>query len=118
MADLPGFAPIPYQQSKAQPTTSTTNVTAAPVKPPQATAQVRPVQTQLQSMPSTGSISQSGTKTSMSKLFVIACTFLIIQFLDAQNDQQVQTLRLKQEQYRKLALQAKENGLVLSMYYH
>jgi hypothetical protein len=38
---------------------------------------------------------------------------LIILYLDTQTDQQVQSLRLKQEQFQKLAFQAKQKGIFI-----
>ncbi|CAF0836910.1 unnamed protein product [Adineta steineri] len=48
LADLPGFAPIPVPQSKAQQPPPTANPTVAPVKTSQSTTQVRPTQPQPQ----------------------------------------------------------------------
>jgi coiled-coil and C2 domain-containing protein 1 len=92
LAELPGFAPIPVQQSKPQPPPpSSTTTTPAPMKPTQSTAQARPTQSQLQQpIPRNGSFPQLATKASI--------------------DPQVQSLRRKQEQLRKLALEAREKG--------
>jgi len=46
LPDLPGFAPIPVQQSKPQQPSSAPGATATQVKPSQLTTHVRPSQPQ------------------------------------------------------------------------
>ncbi|CAF1008853.1 unnamed protein product [Rotaria sordida] len=97
LADLPGFAPIPIQQSKPSQVSSSTIGTSATasVKVSQSTTSVRPSQVQQQrtTVPTT-SIPQVESKAST----------------NTRKDQQLQTLRLKQEQHVKLALKAKQQG--------
>ncbi|UJR27493.1 hypothetical protein I4U23_008777 [Adineta vaga] len=88
LAELPGFAPIPVAQSKPQQQSAATGATAVSIP-------ARSVQSQ-QQRPSqiASSMSQPTTKTSTTM----------------QSDQSVQSIRLKQEQLQKLALQAKQKG--------
>ncbi|CAF3656264.1 unnamed protein product [Adineta steineri] len=95
LADLPGFAPIPVPQSKAQQPPPTANPTVAPVKTSQSTTQVRPTQPQPQRISQPPGPMLQPTPTTST---------------NTQRDQQVQAYRLKQEQYQKLAVQAKQKG--------
>ncbi|CAF5047926.1 unnamed protein product, partial [Rotaria sp. Silwood1] len=85
LPDLPGFAPIPVQQSKPQPVAASSTATAA--RPAPSNTQVRSSQAQQQrTVPIAASTNPISTRKS----------------------QQAQTLRLKQEKFQKLAVQAKQ----------
>ncbi|CAF1013338.1 unnamed protein product [Rotaria sordida] len=87
LPDLPGFAPIPVQQSKPQPVASSSSATAA--KSTSSHSQARSSQLQQQRpLPSAAATTTISTRKS----------------------QQAQTLRLKQEKFQKLAVQAKQKG--------
>ncbi|CAF0973323.1 unnamed protein product [Rotaria sp. Silwood1] len=87
LPDLPGFAPIPVQQSKPQPVAASSTATAA--RPAPSNTQVRSSQAQQQrTVPTAASTNPISTRKS----------------------QQAQTLRLKQEKFQKLAVQAKQKG--------
>ncbi|CAF1370093.1 unnamed protein product [Adineta steineri] len=87
LPELPGFAPIPVQQSQPQPTGSSSS--SSGVKSTPSNAQPRPSQTpQQRPVPLTASSSST----------------------TARKSQQAQTLRLKQEKFHKLAIQAKQQG--------
>ncbi|CAF4848316.1 unnamed protein product [Rotaria sp. Silwood1] len=111
LAELPGFAPIPIQQSKppqVQPsTTGTIAATGASGKPLQSPTLVRSSQAPQQrtTLP-TSSIPQQQTSlptTSIPQVESKPST-------NTRKDQQLQTLHLKKEQYIKFALQAKQKG--------
>ncbi|CAF0805008.1 unnamed protein product [Adineta ricciae] len=90
LADLPGFAPIPFPQSKPQQTasgTAATTTVSIPARPSQ------PQQQRSSQLASTMSQPvEQGSTTSLPR------------------DQSVQSIRLQQEQLQKLALQAKQKG--------
>ncbi|CAF0721649.1 unnamed protein product [Adineta ricciae] len=90
LPDLPGFAPIPVQQAKPQPSGSTSSNPAA--RPSPSNPQARPSQAQQQQQRQTIQVAASTSATS------------------ARKSQQAQVLRLKQAKFHKLALQAKQKG--------
>lgn len=68
LAELPGFAPIPFQQPKAQPS----EPAAAPVKTSQSTAQVRPTSIPAQRpIPTAESLPQLPNKSATSSLSIL-----------------------------------------------
>lgn len=76
LADLPGFAPIPFQPKPQTLPPPTANVDAPPAKPPQSSVQMRPSQPQQQRpMPSNGSVPQPAAKPSNSSLFFLIFLF-------------------------------------------
>ncbi|CAF3908062.1 unnamed protein product [Rotaria sp. Silwood2] len=87
LPDIPGFAPIPVQQSKPQPAAPPSSAPAA--KPVPSNTQTRPSQSQQQRPVPTAALTTT---------------------INARKSQQVQVLRLKQEKFQKLAVQAKQKG--------
>lgn len=74
LGELPGFAPIPLQQPKAQPAAAPSRPPPAPVKPTEPVAPVRPTPSQpSRPPPTTDSSEQSATKPSTGQLFVLVC---------------------------------------------